>query len=565
MPVITKVIGLAGKLAEAILPIIGAIVGARIDILLAIADAAIQIFDAFQPLIDVIFAGIMDIMPDIVELIGTFADMIKVILPVAINTLMPIITGLVERLVDIATVAVKVGKHITSFAVIIKEALIDKFKQVSKFVGEVVEKLSKFLGISNSASKSSKELSDNNKKLADSTNELSKGAAKYGLSMKDFKEAQEKALKQGISIEEVLRKEAEARAKASERIVTQKSATKALTKEYLEQQDALKRLNALSKSSLGSDKVGGGSSASIRKGDYSMLMPDFKGIREKIELEIELAETQKNIEDFTEALLALDGVDLGGLWEQLNKLDFSKLNADLSKMDTKQLEKMAFIIGSIGAGLGQSLVEIGKNTKDGFKYLAEATLTAIQGLIPVVLLALYTKEILSKGPAGIAIGVGVSALLYALLESAKVGVASMGAEDGGHITAGYNKKAGATDTIPMMLAPNEYVVNAKAVQSGNNLEILEAINSGKDLSTMFVGANGALGDTLNSIKVSTSNIYGTDNKNALRADYGLNRDVLNKLDDINKSIHSQEVSIVDRGRVEIHDNRTIFKKQRCYR
>ena len=35
-----------------------------------------------------------------------------------------------------------------------------------------------------------------------------------------------------------------------------------------------------------------------------------------------------------------------------------------------------------------------------------------------------------------------------------------------------------TDTVPAMLTPGEFVVNRRAVQSGNNLQILRAMNNG---------------------------------------------------------------------------------------
>ena len=179
---------------------------------------------------------------------------------------------------------------------------------------------------------------------------------------------------------------------------------------------------------------------------------------------------------------------------------------------------------------------------------------------------LYTLEILKKGVAGFAIGLGhASGGAYIAFGKCKQGVSKIGAEDGGHITAGYNKKAGATDTIPMMLAPNEFVVNANAVKDGNNLEVLKAMNSGKDISTMFVGANGKLGDALNNITVTTGQIYNNVPSNATQGDSGLNKDVLKRLESIDSNIRSQEVSIVDRGRVDIHDNRTIFRKKALYR
>ena len=45
-----------------------------------------------------------------------------------------------------------------------------------------------------------------------------------------------------------------------------------------------------------------------------------------------------------------------------------------------------------------------------------------------------------------------------------------------------------TDTIPAMLTPGEFVVNRAAVQRGNNLQILKAMNTGSDSVSNTSGA-----------------------------------------------------------------------------
>lgn len=45
-----------------------------------------------------------------------------------------------------------------------------------------------------------------------------------------------------------------------------------------------------------------------------------------------------------------------------------------------------------------------------------------------------------------------------------------------------------TDTVPAMLTPGEFVVNRKAVQSGNNLQVLRAMNSGAGSGASSAGA-----------------------------------------------------------------------------
>jgi TP901 family phage tail tape measure protein len=58
-----------------------------------------------------------------------------------------------------------------------------------------------------------------------------------------------------------------------------------------------------------------------------------------------------------------------------------------------------------------------------------------------------------------------------------------GSEDGGLVGAGSRRRPGPTDTVPMMLAPGEYVVKASAV-AAVGVPALEALNAGRPLPAM---------------------------------------------------------------------------------
>ena len=129
-------------------------------------------------LIDVIFAGIMDMMPEITDLLGLFADTIKVVLPVAIGVLMPIIEELVRELMGIAKVAISVTKEIVSFASMLKDVLIKRFTELAEWVGKVVEKIGKFFGVTNDASKGADKLAKSTGKAGEAMESMSKQAQK---------------------------------------------------------------------------------------------------------------------------------------------------------------------------------------------------------------------------------------------------------------------------------------------------------------------------------------------------------------------------------------------------
>jgi len=62
-----------------------------------------------------------------------------------------------------------------------------------------------------------------------------------------------------------------------------------------------------------------------------------------------------------------------------------------------------------------------------------------------------------------------------------------------------------TDTVPAMLTPGEYVVNSKAVQSGNNLSLLQSMNSGK---TVYANMGGFIPDVVSLAGLKPADVLG---------------------------------------------------------
>jgi len=157
------------------------------------------------------------------------------------------------------------------------------------------------------------------------------------------------------------------------------------------------------------------------------------------------------------------------------------------KQDTidwgEAITQMGASIGLVfGATLGKSLAE-GENF---FKAVAKSAIDTAQILINAWAAALLVKEnaTLPLGLGTIAFA-GIMAAANALLTLAK---GALGAEDGVvGISKSYNKKAGKTDTIPLMVAAGESIINKEATRK--NKKYLEIINSGGDLNEYFTKLN----------------------------------------------------------------------------
>ena len=539
LPIITKVVGFVAKLAETLVPIVNSILPPLFDVLITIADAVLQVFDAFQPLIDVALAQLVELMPDINKILMSFADVLKLTLPIALKVLIPLIEFFINNMVFMYQVFGAGIKAAVNFGANLYEAVTKKFMQVSEWVGKVVDKIGKFFGVTNETAKATKKLGEETAKsnlaldkngniVSNATGQMSELNQQIGLTPKAF-------------------------GSATGAISGTSAATKKLAADAL---DAEQRLKALNKTNLEAPKGAIDISGGGRSNDYGQMLADAK--QAFADFEAETAQT--NVDALTISLNALGQVDLVGLYEQLGNIDFGSIFDDL---DTADIEEFANAIVSVGASIGSNMDDLINHTGDTLDKLALVLLDSLQKLVPVLVLDVLAAYIAANPIAGAFAAAGVTILLTGALSAAK---SAVGAEDGGQITASYNKKAGRTDTIPMMLAPNEFVVNAKATQSGNNLALLKAINAGKDISTQFVGENGmipqiGLSSSLNKLSQAGGISTVNNNRTAIMDTSRLEK----KLDIIAAKIQHQEVSIVDRGRVEISDKRTIYRKQSIYR
>lgn len=167
-----------------------------------------------------------------------------------------------------------------------------------------------------------------------------------------------------------------------------------------------------------------------------------------------------------------------------------------------------------------SLLASGENVKSAvLQSLADMASKSIDLYIPQIM-AIFTASI--PPPFGTIAGFSAIGLVKALLASA------VGAEDGViGIDSSYNKKAGKTDTIPLMVAKGESIINAQSTAKYRPL--LEAINKGMDPSYLL-----------------TPNIQPRFINNNGISD---NKDMLGRLDNIERAVyqtafkHKQDIEV----------------------
>lgn len=156
--------------------------------------------------------------------------------------------------------------------------------------------------------------------------------------------------------------------------------------------------------------------------------------------------------------------------------NFTNLTETTDKVFAQLTTAAGASIATIGAGFGQLIAQGKANFGDFAKVAANAVLDAVQ-----VMVNAYAAAIFGQNAAALPFGLGVPAALgliatlNGLLAVAKASIGNIGAEDGViNINKGYNKKKGITDTIPLWVAPNESIINAKSSIKYSNL--LKAIN-----------------------------------------------------------------------------------------
>lgn len=215
--------------------------------------------------------------------------------------------------------------------------------------------------------------------------------------------------------------------------------------------------------------------------------------------------------------------------DQISLTDFLKQNAtDITTLFNN-------VAGSMALAAGAAIAE-GENV--GKAVVMQALKVA------EMLMMTYAAEIfmflstLAPPPFGQILAGGIIAAGFALLQKAK---SAIGAEDGViGIDGGYNRRAGSTDTIPLMVAPGESVINANATRK--NRRLLEHINAGGSIDNLIS----------QNVTVEKSNIMSQ-------------KDVVNAINNLEARLQSRQVIVKDSREVVITDKRTIVKQIPYYR
>ena len=189
------------------------------------------------------------------------------------------------------------------------------------------------------------------------------------------------------------------------------------------------------------------------------------------------------------------------------------------------------------------------DTSDKLKALGVSVIEGLEAIIPAVVAKIVVEDTLKLGfPLGLIAGGGASAVLYAALEFAKGKL--QGAEQGGLITKNYTGKVGKTDDRIMAVGTGEFIVNRNAVQKGNNLQILKALNNGEDFNNL---AKNTLSDI----------VYNGNSSSTIINDY---KSLEHAINAVGEKISNTRVEVYDKGKIEINDNRKIeYKKNNSYR
>ncbi len=153
---------------------------------------------------------------------------------------------------------------------------------------------------------------------------------------------------------------------------------------------------------------------------------------------------------------------------------FLEENSKQVQDETKKGEALTQVYEAVGiaqsAQLGAMILN-GENAGQAFLKVAFDTL---DGLVPILTAQIFGQSLASLGPIAGAVISGLSIATFKGLIA--VARSAVGAEEGGLITESYSKPKGRTDTIPMWLAPNEFVINAES--SKKYRSVLESINNG---------------------------------------------------------------------------------------
>jgi len=102
-----------------------------------------------------------------------------------------------------------------------------------------------------------------------------------------------------------------------------------------------------------------------------------------------------------------------------------------------------------------------------------------------------------------------------------------------------------TDTVPAMLTPGEFVVNRRAVQSGNNLQVLRAMNSGAGSGASGQGGmngGGSVGSQVGGAVEAIASAFG-GGVNGLMAAFGNFNQAVEKLSNLTLTLNIPDTNI----------------------
>ncbi|MBU1043368.1 MAG: hypothetical protein KJ915_03095, partial [Candidatus Omnitrophica bacterium] len=167
---------------------------------------------------------------------------------------------------------------------------------------------------------------------------------------------------------------------------------------------------------------------------------------------------------------------------------------EANKKMENDAKKFADTTGQIFAGLGEALGGAFTGKEGAMKDFLKQLIGTVRAAVNMLLIQGLAGEIGTNPISWATFGTAAFAsfaikvvALNALLSAAE---GLIGAEEGGLITKGYNKRVGRTDIIPMMVAEKEYIM--PAMQTKKNLPYLEYMKQGKDISDLFVNKQGIL-------------------------------------------------------------------------
>lgn len=136
------------------------------------------------------------------------------------------------------------------------------------------------------------------------------------------------------------------------------------------------------------------------------------------------------------------------------------------------------VAATIGAGLGEAARQGELSVTSVLQSVARAASSALDLLAPII----SAQFLAFLGPLAAPLALVAIGTLKALLQGA---IAGIGAEKGViGITADYKVRPGPTDTIPIMIAPGEAVINKRS--TSNFADVLSEINSRNSLSAATV-------------------------------------------------------------------------------